>query len=137
MDQMVAADRQSVAVAGHHPDRQLRPGHLEPARNRWRAAVDAVHPVGVHIIRKAARAADAAHPHHVLPPDAELRHDLLDLRQDRVIPATGAPAHLLVGNEILLRVLRLVGWCGTHSRYLSTARSGVTRAALPAGPVSS
>src|SRR4029453_14813100 len=49
-DQVVAADRQRVAVTGHHPDRQVRPGGGDTGGDRRRAAVDRVHPVGVHVV---------------------------------------------------------------------------------------
>src|SRR5262249_53175409 len=58
----------------------------------------------VHVVREAAGAADARHDHELLPRHAELREDRLHGRQDRVVPAAGAPAYLLVGLEILLRV---------------------------------
>ena len=66
VDQVVAADRERVAVAGDHPDRQLRPRHLEPGGDRRRAAVDGVEAVGVHVVREAARAADARDEDEVL-----------------------------------------------------------------------
>src|SRR5207245_2110124 len=106
-------------------------------RDRRRAAVNAVHAVGIHVVGEAARAADAADPHHVFAPDAQLRHDLLHLGQDGVVPAAGAPAHFLIRDEVFFRVLRLVSRGRAHRNYLSTARSGVTFAVLPAGPVSS
>ena len=61
VDQVVAADRQRVAVAGHHPDREVVARGREPGRQRRSAAVDAVHPVGVHVVGEAPRAADAGH----------------------------------------------------------------------------
>jgi hypothetical protein len=42
MDQMISADAEPVAVARDHPDRQVRPGNLEPRGDGRRAAVDAV-----------------------------------------------------------------------------------------------
>jgi hypothetical protein len=47
VDQVVAADRQRVAVTGDHPDGQVGPGGGEAGGDRRGAAVDRVHPVGV------------------------------------------------------------------------------------------
>src|SRR3990172_36928 len=44
-------------------------GDGEAGRDRRRAAVDRVHPVGVHVVREARRAADAADEHDLLPRD--------------------------------------------------------------------
>src|SRR3982074_2700292 len=67
---------------------------------------EGVEAVGVHVVRKAARAADSRDEHDVLLGDPQIGHGLLHRAQDGVVPAPGAPAHVLVGLEILLRVLR-------------------------------
>ena len=59
VDEVIAADRQRVAVAGDDPDRELRARELEPGRDRGRAPVDRVEPVRVHVVREARAAADA------------------------------------------------------------------------------
>ena len=113
VDQVVAADRQRVAVAGDHPHRQVRPGGGQAGRDRRRAAVDRVHPVGVHVVREARGAADPGDDDHVLAGDAEAGQEALDGVEDDVVTAAGAPAHLLVGLEVLrlqlglLRAVRL------------------------------
>ena len=66
VDDVVAADRQRVAVAGDDPDHEVRPGGLEPGRERRRPAVDRVEAVRVHVVRQPARAADARDEHDVL-----------------------------------------------------------------------
>ena len=96
VDQVVATDRQGVAVAGDDPDHQVRPRGLEPRRDGGGAPVNGVEPVGVHVVRQPARAADAGDEDDVLLRVAEVGHHLLGLREDRVVPAAGAPAHLLV-----------------------------------------
>ncbi len=106
VQQVVAADRQAVSVPRDHEDLELGPGELEPGRQGRGAAVDGVEAVGVHVVREAARAADARDEHDVLSRDAEIGHRLLHRAQDGVVPAAGAPAHVLVGLEVLLRVLR-------------------------------
>ena len=55
VDDVVAADRERVAVAGDDPDHQVRPRGLEPGRERRRAAVDRVEAERVHVVRQAAR----------------------------------------------------------------------------------
>ena len=61
--QVVAADRQAVAVAGDDPHLQVGPGHLQTGRHGRGPAVDGVEAVGVHVIREAARTADARDEH--------------------------------------------------------------------------
>ena len=104
VDQVVAADRQRVAVTGDHPHRQVRPRRGEAGRDRRRPAVDRVHPVGVHVVREARRAADARDEDDVLPRQPELGHERLHRGEDRVVAAARAPADLLVGLEVLGRL---------------------------------
>ena len=101
VQEVVAADRQRVAVARDHPDHEVRARGLEAGRERRRPPVDRVEPVGVHVVRQPAGAADARDEHDVLPRHAEVRHHLLGLGEDRVVAAARAPAHLLVGHEVL------------------------------------
>ena len=101
VDQVVAADREPVAVAGDDPHVEVRSRHRDAGGDRGRAAVDAVHPVGVHVVREPARAADAAHEHLVLRPPAELGHEQLHRGEHRVVTAAGTPADLLVRREVL------------------------------------
>ena len=103
VDQVVAADRQAVAVAGDDPHVEVGAGDGDAGGDRRGATVDRVHPVGVHVVREAARAADAGDEHRVLGRDAELGHQLLDGEQDAVVAAAGAPADLLVAGPVLLR----------------------------------
>jgi hypothetical protein len=106
MQQMIAADAQSIAVSRNDPHLQVGPAALQSRGERRRPAMDAVHAVGVHVIGKATRAADARNEHDVLTRNAERRHHLLHLRKNRIVAATRAPAHILVAREILRRELR-------------------------------
>ena len=73
VDEVVAADRQRVAVAGHHPDVEVGPGHGQAGGDGRRPTVDRVHPVRVHVVREPGRAADAGHEHGVLAAHARGR----------------------------------------------------------------
>ena len=67
---------------------------------RRRAAVNGVEAEGVHVIRKAAGAADAADHHEIFAGDAQFRKDGLNRGEDGVIAAARAPADFLVGLKI-------------------------------------
>src|SRR2546422_4132758 len=101
---VVAADREPVAVPRHDEHLEIRARQPEPGGDGRRAAVDRMEPVGVHVVREAARAADPRDEDDVLLGDAEVRHRLLHRREDRVVPAPGAPPDVLIGLEVLLRV---------------------------------
>src|SRR5262249_43406062 len=93
-----------------------RPRHAEPGRDRRGPAVDRVEAVGVHVIREAARAADPGDEDDIFLGNAQVRHRLLDRGEDGVVAAAGAPPHVLVRLEVLLRVLRrFLGLTRTHA----------------------
>ena len=98
---MVAADRKEIAVAADHPDVELGIGELDAGRDRRSAAVDRVEAVARDVIGKARRAADAGDEHHLVRRATDLGERRADALQDRIVAAAGAPAHLLVGSEIL------------------------------------
>ena len=108
VQKVVAADRQSVTVAGDHPDIEVGPGQLDPGGDGRRPAVDGVEAIGGHVIGKAGRAADAGDENGVLRHRPDLGQGALHDLEDGVIAAAGTPAHLLVGGEVLRR--RLVRW---------------------------
>src|SRR5918995_1454527 len=70
-----------------------------------RAALDRVEAVGVHVVGEAAGAADAGDEDDLLARDAEFRHHLLHVVEDRVVAAARTPAHLLIRREVGLREL--------------------------------
>jgi len=100
MNEVIATDRQGVAVASDYPNTQVRIGALETGCDCRRPAVDAVKAVRVHVVRKARRATDAGNEHDLFARDAEFRHNLLHVVQDCIVAASRAPAHFLVGNEV-------------------------------------
>ena len=70
-------------------------------RHRQRPPMHAVKAVAVQIGRQPGGASDAGDEDDVLPRDAELGQKPLDGGQDGVVPASGAPANLLVAGEVL------------------------------------
>src|SRR5262249_888155 len=78
-------------------------GRGQACCDRRGAAVDRMHPVRLHVVREAGRAADAGDEDDLLAWKAELRHEALDGGEDGVVAAARAPAHLLVGLEVLRR----------------------------------
>src|SRR5690348_9461507 len=110
---MIAADREGVTVAGDNPDRQIRPGHRESGGNRRGTAVNGVDTVGVQVVREPAGTSDAGDEHQVFSPQAQLGEETAHGREDDVVTASGAPAHLLIGGEVLdlLRPVR-AGYAG-------------------------
>src|SRR5215212_5848279 len=52
MDEMVAANRQCVAVAGDHPNAEIRIRALDSGRHCRRASMNTVEAVGIHVVRK-------------------------------------------------------------------------------------
>ena len=77
MDEVVAADGQAVAVARNLPYGDVRVGHLEAGGDGRGAPVDGLHGVGVHIVRKAAGAADAGDDGRLVGRDADFGHGLV------------------------------------------------------------
>ena len=65
-----------VAVAGDHPHRQVGPAGFQAGGHGRRTAVDRVDAVGVHVIGKAAGAADARDEHDLFRRHAERRQAL-------------------------------------------------------------
>src|SRR6185503_1652469 len=125
VNQVIAADRKRVPVSGDDPHRQLGVRSFYPGRDCRCSPVDAVKPVGVHVIGEAARAADPRYEHCVLALDTEFWHHLLNLREYRIISAAGTPSDLLIRHEIFSRQLHwrrpavaAVCWCVWISAHL-------------------
>src|SRR5439155_16017464 len=119
VNQVIAADRQSVAVAGDDPDVQIGAGEPNAGGKRRRPAVNAVETIGVHVVGEPARTADAGYEHELLARNAGPLHDFFHLREDRVIAATRAPANLLIAGQVFRRQ---GGQTGGWHFYLSSFR---------------
>ena len=115
--QVVAADRQRVAVARDHPHRQVGPAGFESGGHRRRPTMNRVDAVGVHVVRKPAGATDAGDEDDLFGRDAERRQDLLHLGQDRIVPAARAPTNFLIAGKVLGRQDRQNN-LGTHGVFL-------------------
>src|SRR5258708_28039012 len=74
--------------------------------------MDGMHSIGIHIIGKPAATTNTGYDHYIFPGDPQPGHDLLHLRQDRIIPATRTPANFLVGSKIFSRQGLRRGRCG-------------------------
>ncbi len=103
MHQVIAADRQSIAVTGHQPDIEIRISQFRAGRKSGCTAVDGVEAVALDVIGETAGAADAGNEHGVRRVRAKLRQCALHGLEDRIVPATRAPADFLIGFPILER----------------------------------
>ncbi len=94
MDEVVAADGESVSVARHLPDGQLRVGHLAACGNGGRTTVNGVHAVGIHVVGQAAGTADTRNHCDAVGSHAYLGHGFVQGGQEKVVAATRTPAGL-------------------------------------------
>jgi hypothetical protein len=101
MHQVVAADREAVAVARDHPDVEVGIGELDTGRDGRGPAVDGVEAIGFDVVGKARGTADPRDEDRVVGVGPELGQRLLHGLEDRVVAAAGAPADLLVGGPVL------------------------------------
>jgi len=97
---VVAADGESVTVAGGDPDFEVGANYFETGGDRRCAAVNRVETERIHVIRETGRAADAGDDYEILTLDAEFRKNGLDGGQNGVVAAAGAPADFLVGLKV-------------------------------------
>ena len=95
MDEVVAADSESVAVAGNLPYGHLRIGDLEACGDGGRTAVDGVESVGGHVVGQTRGATDAGNDGGAVRGHAQSCHSLVESVEDGVVAAAGAPAHAL------------------------------------------
>jgi hypothetical protein len=110
MDPVGGADAAAVAVAGHHEDVEVGSPHLDPFGDRQRPAVQAMKTIGVHVVGKAARAADSRNEDRLFRRQLFVATEALHGGEDCVVAAAGAPAWL----DIALIVLDVVTFRG-HS----------------------
>src|SRR5579859_357497 len=97
---VIAADGEGIAVTGGDPNFEVGTNGFEAGGDGGRAAVNGVKAEGVHVIRKAGRAADAGDDDEIFALDAEFGEDGLDGGENGVVSAAGAPADFLVGLKV-------------------------------------
>ena len=54
MNQVIAADRQRITIACHHPNVEVGASNSNTGGNGWRPAVDSVNAIRIHVIREPA-----------------------------------------------------------------------------------
>ena len=81
MQEMISADAQRIAIARNHPDKKLRMARFDAACDCRSAAMDAVHPVCIDVIRKAAGTADSGDEDKFFAWHAQIGKHLLGLRE--------------------------------------------------------
>src|SRR6202007_1868467 len=86
---MVSADGQRVAIPRGYPNFQFRVGDFESRGDGGGAAMDRVEPIGVHVVRETAGAANARDYDEILLSDAEFRENRLHGRENGVGAAGG------------------------------------------------
>src|SRR5207245_11522185 len=90
MDEMVAADPKTVAVAARHHYSEFMIGKLQSCGHRQRPAVQSVHAIRIHVPGEVGGTADAADCYDVMVRYAQLDQGFLEprARQNRRIPDT-------------------------------------------------
>jgi hypothetical protein len=101
VDEVVAPDRERVAVTGDDPDGEVFACGGDAGRDGRGTSVDGVHAVGVEVVGEARGAADAGDEDDVLAAESQVGQEGLDGLEDCVVATAGAPPHLLVGGEVL------------------------------------
>ena len=101
VQQVVAAYRQAVAITSDDPDAEVGIGSFDSGSEGRSPTVDRVDAVSIHVIGETARAADPRNEYDILSRNPNFGQDFLHLGQDRIVAAAWAPAHLLIGDEIL------------------------------------
>src|ERR1700722_1966716 len=118
VNRVIAADGKRIAITGRDPNFQVGSNRLNSRSDGGRAPVNGMKAKRVHVIREAARAADAGDHDEILALDAEVGKHRLYGGKDRVVPATGAPANFLVSLEVFLGERRDRWQCsGAHREF--------------------
>src|SRR5439155_16397608 len=101
MVQVVAADREGVAIAAEDEDVQIGPGKGDSAGKGQGATVNIMGAVGLNEIRKAAGAANAGDGGDFFVPKLSLFDQFEIKGEHREIPATRTPGRM-VGRDVFL-----------------------------------
>src|SRR5882724_12001149 len=91
VDEMVAADSETVAVAAGHKHGEFMIGELQTSSHGEGTAVQGVHAVGIHVAGEVGGTSDAADGDDVVVRDAQFDEGFLYGRKHAEIAATGTP----------------------------------------------
>src|SRR5207248_8827518 len=91
VDEVAGADAITVTIAAHRDHGQLVVGQLGASRDRQRAPMEGVQPVGVDVVRSLAGAADAGDHGDAVGRDLQLEERLLDGAQNAKVTAARTP----------------------------------------------
>src|ERR1700754_4598076 len=117
MDSVIPPNTETIPVARDDPDAQLGTAGLQPRSDSRSTPMDRMHAIGIHIIGKTAATTYPRNNNDVLPGYSQGRHNFLHLGEDDIIPASRAPADLLVCSKIFCRQgLWWDGSCFTHGK---------------------
>ena len=94
MNEVVAADGETVAVATHLPYGQVGVRHLATGSDGCGTTVNGVHAIGCHVVRQTAGTADTADDGCVGRRYANLGHCLVETGQEEVVTTPGTPTRL-------------------------------------------
>ena len=133
--EVVAADRDSVAVAAHRDDPEVRARDLDSRGERDGAAVKAVHAERGDVAGKTRRAADARDDDRLPGLHLQLGERAVEAGQDAEVAATGAPDGLQLGlvvGGLELGERRGFAHAGTFSETCSAAKSAAISASTSA-----
>ena len=115
VDEVARANAVGVAVAAHADHGQVVVGELQRCHGRHHAAVQRVERVGVHVMRRLARATNAADHRGAVRRDLQLGQRHLHGGQDAEVPAPGTPVvvdlRLVVGRFVNLQFACERGHC--------------------------
>ena len=94
MDEVVAADGETVAVAADLPHIEFGIGDLAAGGDGCGTTVDGVHAVGGHVVGQTAAAPDAADDGDVLWCGTYFSQGFVEVGQEEVVATAGTPAGL-------------------------------------------
>src|SRR5262249_19776910 len=121
MQKMISTDAKSISISSDYPNVQIRIARFDSGSDRRSAAMNAMHSVGIHVIRETAGASDSGHKHKFFASNTQIGKNFLRLRENRIISAARAPSDLLVRHEILSAGFGRGNCCCTHNQLSKTS----------------
>ena len=96
MDEVVAADCKTIAVATHLPYGHFRIGNLEAGGHCGCASVNGMETIGIHVVRQTRATSNTGNHGSLVRGHREFGHRLVEGVEDSVVAASRTPAHRLV-----------------------------------------